>query len=111
MGIEKILLATDYPYEDSKECMQFLQGLPITQEAKDKIYCNRSPGNKETGFFRQRKTLRPQKMLVFGIPLLVEHQKTRFLIYSLNAYNLLSKRKPDRYYRQSVAKHRKRSPL
>jgi len=38
MGIDRILLATDYPYEDSKECMQFLEGLPITQGDKDKIY-------------------------------------------------------------------------
>ena len=38
MGIDRILLATDYPYEDSDECMQFLEGLPISQEDKDKIY-------------------------------------------------------------------------
>jgi predicted TIM-barrel fold metal-dependent hydrolase len=38
MGIDRILLATDYPYEDSNECMQFLERLPITQEDRDKIY-------------------------------------------------------------------------
>jgi predicted TIM-barrel fold metal-dependent hydrolase len=38
MGIDRILLATDYPYEDSKEGVQFLEGLPITQEDRDKIY-------------------------------------------------------------------------
>jgi hypothetical protein len=38
MGIDRILLATDYPYEDSNECLQFLEGLPITQEDRDKIY-------------------------------------------------------------------------
>jgi predicted TIM-barrel fold metal-dependent hydrolase len=38
MGIDRILLATDYPYEDSNECMQFLERLPITQGDKDKIY-------------------------------------------------------------------------
>lgn len=38
MGIDRILLATDYPYEDSKECMQFLEGLPLTQGEKEKIY-------------------------------------------------------------------------
>ena len=38
MGIDRILLATDYPYEDSNECVQFLEGLPITQEDSDKIY-------------------------------------------------------------------------
>ena len=37
MGIDRILLATDYPYEDSSECMQFLEGLPISGEDRDKI--------------------------------------------------------------------------
>jgi hypothetical protein len=37
MGIDRILLATDYPYEDSNERMQFLERLPIAQEDKDKI--------------------------------------------------------------------------
>jgi predicted TIM-barrel fold metal-dependent hydrolase len=39
MGIDRILLGTDYPYEDSDECIRFLEGLPITQEDKNKIYC------------------------------------------------------------------------
>jgi predicted TIM-barrel fold metal-dependent hydrolase len=38
MGVDKILLGTDYPYEDANECMQFLEGLPITQPDRDKIY-------------------------------------------------------------------------
>ena len=38
MGIDKILLGTDYPYEDPEECIQFLEGLPLSQEDKDKIY-------------------------------------------------------------------------
>jgi len=38
MGIDRILLGTDYPYEDPEECMQFLKGLPISQEDKDKVY-------------------------------------------------------------------------
>ena len=38
LGLERILLGTDYPYEDPGECMQFLEGLPISQEEKDKIY-------------------------------------------------------------------------
>ena len=37
MGVDRILLATDHPYEDSDECMAFLDGLPIPQEDKDKI--------------------------------------------------------------------------
>jgi predicted TIM-barrel fold metal-dependent hydrolase len=32
-----MLLATDHPYEDSDECMAFLEGLPIPMEDKDKI--------------------------------------------------------------------------
>lgn len=38
MGINRILLATDYPYEASKDCIQFLEGLPILREEKEKIY-------------------------------------------------------------------------
>lgn len=38
LGLDRILLGTDYPYEDSSECMQFIEGLPISQEEKDKIY-------------------------------------------------------------------------
>jgi predicted TIM-barrel fold metal-dependent hydrolase len=38
MGIDRILLGTDYPYEDPKECMRFLEGLSLSQEDKDKIY-------------------------------------------------------------------------
>jgi predicted TIM-barrel fold metal-dependent hydrolase len=38
MGIDRILFATDYPYEDTQECMQFLEGLPISQEDREKMY-------------------------------------------------------------------------
>ena len=38
MGIDRILLATDYPYEDSRECMRFLEELPITPKDREKIY-------------------------------------------------------------------------
>ena len=38
MGIERILLGTDFPYEDPGECMQFLEGLLISQNEKDKVY-------------------------------------------------------------------------
>jgi hypothetical protein len=38
MGIDKILLGTDYPYEDPNECLRFLEGLPLSREEKDKIY-------------------------------------------------------------------------
>jgi uncharacterized protein len=39
VGSERILLGTDYPYEDMEECIGFIDGLPMTQEDKDKIYC------------------------------------------------------------------------
>jgi predicted TIM-barrel fold metal-dependent hydrolase len=39
MGIDRILLATDYPYEDSSECMRFLEELPIAPKDREKIYC------------------------------------------------------------------------
>ena len=38
VGIDRILLATDYPYEDSDECIRFIEGLPISQGEKEKIY-------------------------------------------------------------------------
>ncbi|MGD8982655.1 MAG: amidohydrolase family protein [Desulfobacteraceae bacterium] len=38
LGLERILLGTDYPYEDPRECLEFLEGLPLSQEEKDKIY-------------------------------------------------------------------------
>jgi hypothetical protein len=38
MGKDRILLGTDYPYEDMEECMEFLEKLPIPKEDKDRIY-------------------------------------------------------------------------
>jgi predicted TIM-barrel fold metal-dependent hydrolase len=38
MGAGRILLGTDYPYEDPKVCMDFLEGLPLPQEDREKIY-------------------------------------------------------------------------
>ena len=38
MGVDRILLGTDYPMEDPGECMQFLEGLPISEEEKGRIY-------------------------------------------------------------------------
>ena len=37
LGIDRILLSTDYPYEDSDECIRFIEGLPISQGEKEKI--------------------------------------------------------------------------
>lgn len=38
LGSDRILLATDYPYEEATECMNFLEGLPLSQSEKEKIY-------------------------------------------------------------------------
>ena len=38
MGIDRILLGTDYPYEDSDECIDFIERLPLSEEDKEKIY-------------------------------------------------------------------------
>ena len=38
MGLDRILLATDHPYEDSDECMEFLESLPVSQGDKDRVY-------------------------------------------------------------------------
>jgi len=38
LGIDRVLLGTDFPYEDSKECMQFLEGLPLSGKERDKVY-------------------------------------------------------------------------
>ena len=38
LGVGRILLGTDHPYEDIPECMEFLAGLPISEEDKNRIY-------------------------------------------------------------------------
>lgn len=38
MGLERILLGTDYPYEDPKNCVEFLEGLVLSQKDREKIY-------------------------------------------------------------------------
>lgn len=38
MGIDRILLGTDYPYEDSDECIRFIEGLPLSPEEREQIY-------------------------------------------------------------------------
>jgi predicted TIM-barrel fold metal-dependent hydrolase len=37
MGIDRILLGTDYPYEDMKESVQFIDELPISESDREKI--------------------------------------------------------------------------
>lgn len=38
LGLDRILLGTDYPYEDPEECMEFIEGLPLSPDEKGKIY-------------------------------------------------------------------------
>ena len=38
MGKERILLATDYPFEDMEECIRFVDGLPLSREDRERIY-------------------------------------------------------------------------
>jgi predicted TIM-barrel fold metal-dependent hydrolase len=37
-GIDRILLGTDFPYEDQNECLDFLDQLPISEKDKEKVY-------------------------------------------------------------------------
>jgi predicted TIM-barrel fold metal-dependent hydrolase len=38
LGMEKVLLGTDFPYEDMGDCMNYLASLPLTEEEKTKLY-------------------------------------------------------------------------
>lgn len=38
LGIDRILLGTDYPYEEVDECIQFLQQLDLSEQDKEKIF-------------------------------------------------------------------------
>ena len=38
LGIERIVLGTDHPYEDMDECMRFLAGLPLSADEQGKLY-------------------------------------------------------------------------
>lgn len=38
LGIDRIVLATDYPYESSTECMDFLEDLPLSRREREAIY-------------------------------------------------------------------------
>ena len=37
LGVENILLGTDYPYEDPEECIEFLESLPLSQSEREAI--------------------------------------------------------------------------
>jgi uncharacterized protein len=38
LGIDRVLLGTDYPYENSQECVQFLEGVPMSNTEREKVY-------------------------------------------------------------------------
>jgi uncharacterized protein len=38
LGMDRVLLATDFPYEDMGDCMSYLAGLPLTEDEKAKLY-------------------------------------------------------------------------
>jgi len=38
LGIDNILLGTDYPYEDPEEALEFIESLPVPQAEKEAIY-------------------------------------------------------------------------
>ncbi len=37
LGVENILLGTDYPYEDPEECIEFVESLPLSQAEREAI--------------------------------------------------------------------------
>ena len=43
VGIDWILLAADYPYEDPNECLAFLESLPLSVAEKETVY-NKNAG-------------------------------------------------------------------
>ena len=38
LGMDRILLGTDFPYEEMEDCMKFLRSLPLTDDEKSKLY-------------------------------------------------------------------------
>jgi uncharacterized protein len=44
LGIDRILLGTDYPYEFPAACIEFVEDLPITKEEKESIYYRNAEG-------------------------------------------------------------------
>jgi predicted TIM-barrel fold metal-dependent hydrolase len=37
-GIDRILLGTDYPYEDSRDCIHFIESMRLSRDEKEKVY-------------------------------------------------------------------------
>ena len=38
LGMDRVMLGTDFPYEDMSDCMHYLAGLPLSDEEKTKLY-------------------------------------------------------------------------
>lgn len=38
LGMQRILLGTDYPYEEMGDCLGFLEGLGLSAEEKEQLY-------------------------------------------------------------------------
>jgi predicted TIM-barrel fold metal-dependent hydrolase len=38
LGMDHILLGTDYPYDDPVECLGFLEGLRLSADDKEALY-------------------------------------------------------------------------
>jgi predicted TIM-barrel fold metal-dependent hydrolase len=38
LGMDKILLGTDHPFEEMDECMAFLEGLRLVEEDRERLY-------------------------------------------------------------------------
>ena len=38
LGMDKMMLGTDHPYEDMGECMAFLEGLDLSEKEKGQLY-------------------------------------------------------------------------
>jgi predicted TIM-barrel fold metal-dependent hydrolase len=38
LGMDKIMLGTDYPYEDMRECLGFLEGLGLSERERELLY-------------------------------------------------------------------------
>jgi len=44
LGIDRIILGSDYPYEDPEDCMAFIDRLPLSADEKEKIYSSNAAG-------------------------------------------------------------------
>ncbi len=44
LGMDKILLGTDYPYEEMGQCLEFLEGLGLSEEEKVQLYHGSAAG-------------------------------------------------------------------